>query len=371
MTKDKIALVRGFRDLIKNEGDKYNYIISICKEVAYSMGFSYAHLPIVEYVELFKRGMEFSDLVNKEIFLLDDHSCCLRPEITASAVRALSHSGDNNIRMMYEGACFRYERPQKGRYRQFSQFGCEFFGEKFSEFDMFIIIDKIMKKLGIKYKLIINDIGTSNERKEYEEVLRKYVIENYSSYSIDSQRRCDSGRCLRILDSKIDTEINANAPRICDFIENKNYFLTICDFLKNNHIDFKVDYNLVRGLDYYNGLVFEIISENYKVDSQQTAIGGGGRYDELPKILGAKQVSYGCGFAFGIDRLMECIEYNRNMKYNVIILEEDFSSELLSRVYNEYRNIVNLGINVSPKKFNEPIENIIYISKDNLTIKKP
>jgi histidyl-tRNA synthetase len=369
MTKDKIALVRGFRDLTNNEGDKYNHIVSVCKQVGYSMGFSYAHLPIVEYVELFKRGMEFSDLVTKEMFILEDHACCLRPEITASAVRALSHSGDNNIRMMYDGPCFRYERPQKGRYRQFFQFGCEFFGEKFSEFDMFVIIDRIMKQLGVKYKLIINDIGTVDERKAYEEVLRKYVIDHYSSYSVDSQRRCDSGRCLRILDSKLDVEINANAPRICDFISNKTYFLTLCDFLKTNHIDFKVDYNLVRGLDYYNGMVFEIISEDYKVDSQQTAIGGGGRYDDLPEILGAKQVAYGCGFAFGIDRLMECIEYKNENKYNIVILEEDFSPELLSKVYNEYTNVINLGINASPKKFHGTIDNVIYISKDNITVK--
>lgn len=370
MTKDKIALVRGFRDLIKDEGDTYNYVISVCKDIAYSMGFTYSHLPIVEYVELFKRGMEFSDLVNKEMFILNDHAYCLRPEMTASAVRALSHSGDNNIRMMYDGDCFRYERPQKGRYRQFSQFGCEFFGEKFSEFDMFIMIDRIMKKLGIRYKIVINDIGTSNERKIYEEALRKYVIEHYGSYSIDSQKRCDSGRCLRILDSKLDVDINENAPRICDYISNKEYFLTLCDFLKCNNIDFKVDYNLVRGLDYYNGTVFEITSDDYKVDSQQIAIGGGGRYDDLPKWLGAKQISYASGFALGIDRLMECIkEPKSSTKYNVVILEKDFSNELMSQVYNQYNNIINLGINGSSKKFDQPIENVIYISSNNITIK--
>lgn len=365
MEKKKIGLVRGFRDLIKEQGNLYSYVISICRNEAYAMGFDYANLPLVEFTELFKRGMESSDLVHKEMFLLQNNEYCLRPEITASAMRSLMESGDSFVRMMYDGPCFRYERPQKGRYRQFSQFGCEFIGEKFAEFDMFILLNNIMKKLNISYKLIINDIGTLQERKNYELKLKEYVAVNYDKYSQDSKKRFDDGRYLRILDSKIDVEINKNAPRICDFIENKTYFNNICDFLKFNNIEYEINYNLVRGLDYYCGIVFEIISEDYKVDSQQIALGGGGRYDGLGQCLGAKQIHSSCGFALGVDRFMECTKFEDIRTYKVIILKDDYCQNLLNEISKE-KGYINLGPQSNLKKFRGKIEEIVYVCENKI-----
>lgn len=366
--KRDIQNARGFRDLIENLGDKYSYLIDVAKEEAVKIGCKYTELPIVEDINLFKRGMEYSDVVQKEMFLLEKDDLCLRPEITAPAMRSLIQCGISKYRMMYIGPCFRYERPQKGRYRQFFQFGCEIVGENHCEFDIFMLIDRIMKRLNIKYYLKINNIGTCVDRRNFEVALGKYVKENYDKYSFDSQKRYDDGRLLRILDSKIDIEINKNAPCIKDYVSGNDDFDLLCKFFKTSDISYQIDYNLVRGLDYYNGIVFEIFSDSYDTDSCQNALGGGGRYDDLAACLGSQNIKKSAGFAFGLDRLLECIQYEQSVEYNCVVLSKDYNVNLLAKVYEQYENIMNIGYD-NPSKYKYKFCHIIQVTKDDIIVK--
>lgn len=337
--------VRGFRDIYGQEAEKIKYILDVCIEEGKKLGCEYLIMPSVEYVSLFQRSIGDSDIVKKEMLKIErpmnePEPRALRGEGTAQAVRNIIERGAIEDRVMYDGSFFRDERAQKGRYKEFRQFGAEFFSAregKYEEFDMFRLINNIFTRLGIQYKIKINNIGNAIERKNYENQLAEYVRNNLDKYSEDSKERLKSGAILRILDSKIDSKINANAPKMSNCVSSD-----IIDFFKTLNIQYEIDSYLVRGLDYYNGNVFEIISSNYNVDSCHVALGGGGRYDSLPRQIGSKVINKSCGFGLGVDRMATCIQYEYpSLPYMKVIMYNDDIQKLV-KVYKEYEKDYNI-----------------------------
>lgn len=325
----KLQLVRGFRDFYGPEVEIFRRIREICHQIAQQFTFQEVVGPILEYREIFQRSLgETSDIISKQLFEIED--MVLRPEGTASVVRFCGNRGIMRERLYYIGPFFRRDRPQRGRFRQFWQAGFEFIGGASiaAEFDMFLIIKAILNKLDLDFYVMINTIGNSDDRKRYEDVLQKYFLNNFDQLSPSSKERFEKGAFLRILDSKDDDEILGNVPNIFDFINetSKNKMNAITNFLKENDISYKINNKLVRGLDYYNDLVFEIFATN-----ENLAIGGGGRYDVLFEQFGLQKTS-AIGFALGIDRLMLCAPVKDTVQKNIYGIVIPKSSSLL----NEY-----------------------------------
>ena len=286
-------------------------------------------LPILESSSLFKRSIgEHTDIVTKEMYSFDDNNgdnICMTPEGTASCVRAVLENnliydrGIKKSRFYYYGPMFRHERPQKGRYRQFTQFGVEFFGDKniSEEIDLILLSQSIFEKLGIdNLTLNLNTIGTFDDRKEYTKKLYKYLID-FSKKLTSSQNTTLEKNPLRLLDSKDDNlkDIISNAPSLIDFINTKSKtdFKTILSMLDDLDVHYNVNYKLVRGLDYYNDFVFECTTNDL---GSQDAICAGGRYDKLTKIIGDVDIP-AVGFAVGIDRLAELIKKDENKELKI------------------------------------------------------
>ncbi len=302
---------RGMRDFLPNEAKIHLYIIETIKKIVESYGFSPIITPLLESLDLFKRSVgEQSDIVGKEMYAFVDKSgddVCLRPEGTASVMRAFLNSPLSQTlpaRLYYYGPMFRYERPQKGRYRQFDQFGCEFIGtnDPRHDGDMIVMASRILNQLGISYILDINTIGTLQEREHYKKVLVSFLNDHHDALSIQSQQRLQTNP-LRILDSKDpkDQLITANAPSILDSLtpETLHFYEEVKNYLKHFNIPFQENSRLVRGLDYYSHTTFEFKT---KALGSQDAIIAGGRYDDLSKQMVGKSLP-SVGWAVGVDRL--------------------------------------------------------------------
>lgn len=322
----KITAIRGFNDILPSETAKWRDVERVLTQVLDGYGYSQIRLPLVEETELFARGVgEATDIVEKEMFGVvhggnkgdENASFTLRPEGTAGCVRAVvEHNlvrGDTP-KLWYMGAMFRYERPQKGRYRQFTQLGVESFGSALPDADAELIAMTAMmwKRLGIfeHVTLQLNSIGEASERMAYKEALVAYLTAHFDGLDEDSQRRLTTNP-LRILDSK-DEQTQAillGAPRLSDFLgeESRRHFEQVQNYLHALGIDFEINQKLVRGLDYYNKTVFEWVTD--KLGSQATVCGGG-RYDGLVGIVKGKpeQSEPAVGFAMGVERLMLLIE---------------------------------------------------------------
>lgn len=298
--------VKGFPDIIGKKAYNMWYISNKLIEISYRFGCELAILPLVETLSLFKRavGAE-TDIVHKEMFVLEEN-CVLRPEITSSMVRALKDSGSYNGRYVYNGHCFRRERPQKGRYRQFTQFGVEFIGSKSigEEMDILLFLKAIIEEFNIKDVLLkINFMGSSEDRQKYIIDLEKYFSNHINELSPEALDKFHRRSFLRMLDSKDSNEIIKNAPSILDYV-NRDKFQELYDFAKKIELNVEIDTTIVRGLDYYNDFVFELVPIHN--NSMQSSILGGGRYDGLFGHLGYQNTP-GIGFAIGIDRLAEYI----------------------------------------------------------------
>lgn len=277
-------------------------------------GFKEIRTPIFEYTEVFTRSAgEESDIISKEMYTFLDkaeRSVSLRPELTAPIVRAFI---ENNLhqkgcdRFFYMGPCFRYDRMQKGRYRQFHQFGVELFSPKDPYVDaetIYFLLD-LYKELGLKnITLKINSIGDKEIREDFSKALKGYFTPFINKLSPDSQRRIQTNP-LRILDSKdpSDKDISKNAPTIEEFLtpSKKTFFQDVLKILDSLKVSYEIDQTLVRGLDYYCDTVFEVISTSDL--GAQNALGGGGRYDGLMKEMGGQDLP-GFGFATGIERIL-------------------------------------------------------------------
>ncbi|GHS93872.1 histidine--tRNA ligase [Alphaproteobacteria bacterium] len=323
--------VRGMRDILGKDAETFQHIIQTLQHVVSLHGFSFIETPIVEFTNLFERCLgEGTDVVGKEMFSFLDHSegaVSLRPEGTASIVRALINNKLTQTlpqRWFYWGPMFRYDRPQKGRYRQFYQFGVECLGEAspLCDADMIASAWKALQSLGIKNAaLSFNSIGDTESRERY----RTYLVEYFSEYekdlSVDSQRRLRSNP-LRILDSKDqkDQDIAQDAKNIWDFFTKDawDFFDEVQNLLKELCIPYTIDPMLVRGLDYYDHATFEIKAPVGASD-QKLALLGGGRYNGLVQQMGGGAVP-AIGWAAGVDRLILALEQDSFPKRELLSL---------------------------------------------------
>lgn len=322
----KITAIRGFNDVLPSDAKKWRKLEAILGDVLDGYGFSQIRLPLVEETQLFARGVgEATDIVEKEMFGVihggksdgGSASFTLRPEGTAGCVRAvIEHNmlrGDAP-KLWYVGPMFRYERPQKGRYRQFHQLGAEVFGNELpdGEVELIAMTYRFWQRLGVSehVKLQLNTLGEENERSAYKSALVDYLTAHKDELDEDSQRRLMTNP-LRILDSK-DEKTQAvleNAPKLNEFLgdETCTHFEQVQAYLTALGIDFELNDKLVRGLDYYNKTVFEWVTD--KLGSQATVCGGG-RYDGLVGVLKGKpkQSEPAVGFGMGLERLLLLVE---------------------------------------------------------------
>ncbi|CAL4321083.1 Histidine--tRNA ligase [Buchnera aphidicola (Sipha maydis)] len=326
----RIQSVKGMHDYLPEELNVWNTTESVLKKIFKNYGYCEIRLPILEKTKLFTRSIgEITDIIEKEMYTFNDRnkkSLTLRPESTTCCVRAIL---ENNLlknikqRFWYFGPMFRYEKPQKGRYRQFYQFGCEIYGlsNPKIELELILLLNRIWKILKISNNIYleINSIGTITARERYKDDLINYLISKKKFLDLDSQNRLYKNP-LRILDSKNKNTQNIlkNAPVLLDYLDENsiNNFNFVCNSMKKIGIPFKINKNLIRGLDYYNDIVFEWKTKIPKLGSQNT-ICAGGRYDKLIQILGGpKTPALGC--AIGMERLIAIINAKKNISREII-----------------------------------------------------
>ena len=322
-----IQNIKGMPDILPAVSGQWQYLEQILVDMMRGYGYREIRMPIVEPTDLFKRSIgEVTDIVEKEMYTFldrNDESLTLRPEGTAGCVRAALQNGllDNQAqqRLWYQGPMFRYEKPQKGRQRQFNQMGVETFGIATPDIDAELITMawRFWQKLGITehVKLEINSIGSLDARNAFKAALVDYLVEFKDELDADSQRRLDSNP-LRILDSKSQRtqEILVNAPDLHDFLDDdsKAEFQQLCQMLDAVNISYSVNSRLVRGLDYYNKTVFEWVTTDL---GAQGTVCAGGRYDSLVEQLGGKSVP-AVGFAMGVERLCLLLETVNPITYD-------------------------------------------------------
>ena len=314
----KIQAIRGMNDVLPDQTPAWQYLEQTMRDLLAAYAYREIRFPVLEQTQLFKRSIgEVTDIVEKEMYTFEDRngdSLSLRPEGTASCVRAAEQHGllyNQTQKLWYMGPMYRHERPQKGRYRQFYQMGVEAFGMPGVDIEAEILMFcyDLWQRLDIidVVRLQINNLGTADDRLSFSEALKNYLEVHREDLDEDSQRRLDKN-VLRILDSKSPQtqEILRNAPQMPDYIstESAESFSAIQKILVSAGIDFEVNTRLVRGLDYYNGLVFEWVTDKL---GAQSAVCSGGRYDGLSKQLGGTDTP-GVGFALGMERLILLLE---------------------------------------------------------------
>lgn len=309
--------LRGMKDLTFEESERYVHILDTAVNIAKRYGYSYIETPILEETALFKRSVgNSSDIVNKEMYQFEDkggYDVCMRPEGTAGVARAfISDKLDRQPikqKFYYHGPMFRYERPQKGRLREFHQFGCESFGEAsvYEDFTIIVMISQIFNALGIGFDLQINSLGCAACMPPYKQNLVSFLTDIKEDLCEDCNRRIDTNP-IRVLDCKNKTcqLLLSDSPKLIDNLcsECENDFKKLTILLDQAGINYTVDTNLVRGLDYYNKTAFEFVSNEI---GSQSAIAGGGRYDRLVEFLDGKPTP-AVGFAIGIERIMELVK---------------------------------------------------------------
>ncbi len=309
-----VKAVRGMRDILPEQARRWDLVEQKLTEVIQGHAYEAIRLPLLEFTELFARGVgEATDIVEKEMYTLADRdgdSLSLRPEGTASSVRMLQEHGylyNQTQRVFYAGPMFRYEKPQKGRYRQFYQIGAEAYGLAGPDIDAELIGLgwACWQALGIEsmVRLEINTLGSGDARQQYRNALVSYLSPLKDQLDDDSRRRLSTNP-MRILDSKnSETQrLLADAPKLPDFVDAQSieHYDGLKGLLQDLGIPFRENPNLVRGLDYYTHTVFEWITEDL---GSQGAICAGGRYDGLVERLGGKTTP-GVGFAIGLDRVV-------------------------------------------------------------------
>ena len=313
-----IQAIRGMNDYLPTETPLWQWVENKVRSVLSAYGYAEIRMPIVESTPLFARAIgEVTDVVEKEMFTFDDRdeeSLTLRPEGTAGCVRAGIEHGllyNQEQRLWYMGPMFRYERPQKGRYRQFHQVGVEIFGIPNPEIDaeLSALTARLWKDLGIfdHVTLQLNSIGSLEARKNYRQALVDFLQNHIDILDEDSKRRLTTNP-LRILDSKDQRvqEVLNDAPKLHDYLDDdsREHFAQLCALLDNLGIQYEINQKLVRGLDYYNKTVFEWVTSAL---GAQGTVCGGGRYDGLVEQLGGHATS-GVGFAMGLERLVLLVQ---------------------------------------------------------------
>ena len=306
---------RGTYDILPDEIYKWHDVEDKIRNIAEKYCYEEIRTPYFESTGVFARENDSSDMVNKEMysFMSGDESYTLRPEVTAGVIRSFDQhkfygSMELPAKFYYVGPMFRHERPQKGRQRQFTQFGVENIGVKSPEIDAETIAlgVSIIKSLGIQsYKVLINTLGDDASRSAYREALKAHFKDHLDELCGDCHRRYEQNP-LRILDCKVDHDnpIVQSAPQLSDYLneESKEYFQRVLNALDALGIPYEIDNRLVRGLDYYTHTVFEVVSTR-KDSGAQATVFAGGRYDHLVEYFGGPELS-GMGFAIGLERLL-------------------------------------------------------------------
>lgn len=313
-----VQKLKGTRDILPKESEVWQYIESKAKEIFENYGYKEIRVPVIESLELFQRGVgEATDVVQKEMYCFEDRGgrkVALRPEGTAGVVRAYIENGLSSepspLKLWYHMPMYRYENVQKGRQREFNQLGAELFGTEsyMADVETIEMVEQLFQSLNIKdIELNINSIGCTECRKKYIEALKEYIRPNLESYCETCKTRFEKNP-MRILDCKEEKckELNKNAPKILDYLceECKMHFENVKNMLDKLEIEYKIDPNIVRGLDYYTKTVFEFVS---KLDG--LTVLGGGRYDGLVEELGGAKTP-AIGFASGMERLIDVFKNN-------------------------------------------------------------
>jgi histidyl-tRNA synthetase len=309
-----IQAIRGMHDVLPEESPRWQWVERVFREVSERFGYEEIRPPLVEAAQLYVRSIgESTDIVGKEMYVFTDRAgeeLALRPELTAGVVRAVVQHGllarRSLWRLWYYGAAFRYERPQKGRYRQFHQYGVECIGSPYPESDAEVILlaVAVLRELGIAdYRLQLNTLGSPAVRQRYRTALVAYLESVREKLSPESQLRLERNP-LRILDSKDerDQALLRSAPLLIEYLdaESREHFEALCRMLQQQGVPFELNPHLVRGLDYYTHTVFEFVSSRL---GAQNAFGGGGRYDGLVESFGGPPAP-AVGFSFGVERLL-------------------------------------------------------------------
>ena len=384
----KIQSIRGMSDLFHQEMESHSWVIDKARDVAVLYGFLEVSTPILERTEVFSRPLgQTSDVVSKETYTFNDRggdSLTIRPEGTAGIMRSVISNGKFNelpLKFFYSGPMFRYERPQKGRLRQFNQIGIELIGisEPYSDAEVILCGIHFLKSLNVlgSCSLNINTLGDKESRNLYRSSLIDYFQKNHSKMSNISKERLKINP-LRILDSKEtqDQEIIAQAPSFSSYLNSnsKKHFEKVLKYLEVNNINYIYNEKLVRGLDYYCHTTFEFVTD--KLGSQGTGLGGG-RYDGLSETLNGPYIP-GVGFAAGVERLVLLSEKNDNTISSIAVipieeknLEDSFKIIERLRSQNIALELLNYG-NITKqikKAINRKIRHIIIIGDEELKTK--
>ena len=359
-----ISVLKGMKDRHSDDVRKYDFIVDTAKKVFSKYGFERIITPILEETELFRRSVgDETDVVSKEMYEFKDkgnRSVSMRPEGTAGVVRAYLeaglHKSDPIVKWFYNGPMYRYEAPQKGRYREFHQVGAEIFGIRSPYLDAEIIRMgcEFLEKLGITGLTVeINSLGNIESRKKYIEDLKAFMAERLDKLSEDSKKRYEKNP-LRALDSKDkgDQEQFKDAPKLYDYLdeESKKYFEDTKKYLELLNIKYVENPKLVRGLDYYSDTVFEIKSD--KLGAQATVLAGG-RYDRLLEILDNVKIP-AIGFAAGMERIAMLMDENliENKENGVYVVYFDDTKEYFIKTLEELRkNDIKASFDYNPKSF--------------------
>ena len=357
----KINKIKGTLDFYGKDMKQYRYIEKKAQEICKTFGFSEIMTPMFEHTEVFSRGVgETTDIVNKEMYTFLDrseNSLTLRPEGTAAISRAYVENKlyveSGLCKLSYFGPMFRCERPQAGRYRQFTQFGVEVFGKSSPYLDADVINFgyQFFQSLGINNVVIsLNTIGSKESRARYEEVLKSYFSEHIECMCQDCKNRLVKNP-LRILDCKVDakSEIMINAPKIKDYLteEDLNYYNEVKRALDELKVPYEENDHLVRGLDYYSNTVFEFICKEHNSSVNGLAILAGGRYNSLVKELGGPDVE-AIGFAGGVERMILLLN-----ELGITTYEEELTDCVVVTIGEECK-LAGLGV-------------VNYLRKNNIT----
>ena len=359
-----ISVLKGMKDRHSDDVRKYDFIVDTAKKVFSKYGFERIITPILEETELFRRSVgDETDVVSKEMYEFKDkgnRSVSMRPEGTAGVVRAYLeaglHKSDPIVKWFYNGPMYRYEAPQKGRYREFHQVGAEIFGIRSPYLDAEIIRMgcEFLEKLGITGLTVeINSLGNIESRKKYIKDLKAFMAERLDKLSEDSKKRYEKNP-LRALDSKDkgDQEQFKDAPKLYDYLdeESKKYFEDTKKYLELLNIKYVENSKLVRGLDYYSDTVFEIKSD--KLGAQATVLAGG-RYDRLLEILDNVKIP-AIGFAAGMERIAMLMDEKlvENKENGVYVVYFDDTKEYFIKTLEELRkNDIKASFDYNPKSF--------------------
>ncbi|MFK8011632.1 MAG: histidine--tRNA ligase [Marinicellaceae bacterium] len=367
--RKKIDRLRGMYDVLPSEVWIWQRLEKIISQIFHSYSFSEIRFPIVEETALFNSAIgEATDVVEKEMFSFESRSglpMSLRPEGTAGCVRAVIQNNLCNRgasqKLWYQGQIFRYEKPQKGRNRQFTQFGAEIFNIASPQADAELILmsSRLWKKIGLpNITLEINSLGTTQARLEYRKVLIAYFKNHINQLDDDALARLESNP-LRILDSKNPAmqEIINNAPVLENFLDEESveHFKQLKQILDACGVEYIVNNKLVRGLDYYSRTVFEWITKDL---GSQGTICGGGRYDSLVELQGGQHTP-AVGFAMGVDRIVELIKdlnlWERDNKIDAyMVIDKSIHLKYINKLSENIREALpqlNLLVNQSPASF--------------------